>query len=56
MENEVHAIWGCECIQAAWVALFATTRTKHPYVENMCDLVSIVHEETGELENFAMVA
>ena len=29
---------------------------KHPNVENMCDLVSIVHEETGELEKFAMVA
>jgi len=56
MENEVHAIWGCECIQAAWVAPFATTWTKHPNMENMCDSVSIVHEETGELEKFAMVA
>lgn len=37
------------------VAPFAAVRTKQPNMENMCDLVSFVHEEIGELEKFAMV-
>lgn len=56
VENEVHAVWGCDCIQSTWDAPFEAIRLKHPRLEAVCDLVSIVHDETSELDKFAMVA
>lgn len=55
VEDEVHAIWSCDCIRAVWEAPFAAARTKNPRMNSMCDLVSFIAEETRELEKFAMV-
>ena len=55
-EDEVHVVWGCECIHSVWKALFVVVRLKYPRVETMYDLASIVHVETGKLDKFAMVA
>lgn len=56
VEDEVRAIWSCDCIREVWETPFATTRMTNPRMNSMCDLVSFILEETRELEKFAMVA
>ena len=55
-EDEVHVVWGCECIHSIWEAPFVVIRLKYPSMDTMWDLVIIVHAEIGELDKFAMVA
>ena len=56
VEDEVHTIWSCDCIQIVWEAPFAVARMKNPGMNTMCDLVNLILEETRELDKFAMVA
>lgn len=56
VEDEVHVVWGYECIHSAWEAPFAVVRLKYPKVETKWDLASIVYVEAGELDKFAMVS
>ncbi|KAF3973996.1 hypothetical protein CMV_002625 [Castanea mollissima] len=56
VEDEVHAIWSCDCVRDVWEAPFAATRTKNTRMNSMCDMVYFIAEETRELEKFAMVA
>ncbi|KAF3943312.1 hypothetical protein CMV_030120 [Castanea mollissima] len=56
IEDEVHAIWSCDCVRDVWEAPFVVARTKNPWLNSMCDLVYFIAKETRELEKFAMVA
>ena len=55
-EDEVHVVWGYECIQSVWEDPFAAVRLKYPRMDTMWDLANIVHAETRELDKFTMVA
>ena len=55
-EDEVQALWSCDGIREVWEAPFAAANMKNPRMNSMCDLVSFILEETGELDKFAMVA
>ena len=34
-EDEVHVVWGCECIQSVWEDPFAAVRLKYPRMDTM---------------------
>lgn len=55
-EDEVQALWSCDGIREVWEAPFAAANMKNPRMNSMCDLVSFILQETGELDKFAMVA
>ena len=55
-EDEVHAVWNCDCIHAVWEVPFAVARTKNPRMNSMSDLVSFIADEIRELDKFAMKA